>query len=68
MAQPPDNRPSTSPLSDEEAALIIDYRRCSPRRQAAVRRFASKLAVMDILPALIDITTNVIEFKRRKDD
>lgn len=56
------------PLNDEEAELLSDFRRCSPRRQEAIRRFAHKLAVLEAMPGILDLHTNILEFRRRKDD
>ncbi len=54
-------------LSLEEEALIDDFRRCDPRRQEVIRRFARKLARLSAeFNGLI--TTNVVQFRRRKDD
>ena len=56
-------------LSDEERELVIDFRRCTTRRREAVRRFTFKLSRLEKpLPAIEDRITNVLIFRRRKDD
>jgi hypothetical protein len=50
-------------LSKEEAALVADFRKCDPRRKEVVRRFAHKLGKLEH-----PRKTNVVQFRRRKDD
>lgn len=57
-----------APLSEQEEALLSDFRLCSPRRQEAVIRFCHKLTVLDHLPEILEIHTNILEFRRRRDD
>lgn len=63
---PDDNKTSIPDgLTADESQLINDFRRCSPRRQEAVRRFTHKLAQLEVP---IKTLTNILQFKRRKDD
>lgn len=56
-------------LSAEELELVTDFRRCTARRQEAVRRFTFKLSRLEKpLPAVEARITNVLVFRRRKDD
>lgn len=65
MDQPEGN----TPLSQEEVALIADFRRCSPRRQDAILRITKKFADLEWPASLIRIIpTNILPFRRRKDD
>lgn len=65
---PDDNQTNnTSVPTEDEWQLINDYRRCSPRRQEAVKRFTKKLGALEWPQAKI-LITNVINFRRRKDD
>jgi hypothetical protein len=64
MDQQGDDR--TRALSKEEEALLADFRKCSPRRQDAIRRFAHQLASLEWPPP--PRKTNVFQFRRRKDD
>ena len=69
MDQPQDKQPDIiGQLSDREVALVVDFRRCSIRRQVAIERFTRKLAAMDVLPPILEIQTNILEFRRRRDD
>ena len=59
---------NVGPLDREEAALVIDFRRCSPRRKETVRRITRKLAGKAWAASGLKISTNIIQFRRRKDD
>jgi hypothetical protein len=59
---------SPGPISADERQLIDLYRRCSPRRRAVITRFASKLAVLEWPMSGRHDITNILQFKRRKDD
>lgn len=56
-------------LNDVERDLVIHFRRCSLRRQEAILRFTRKLAA---LAGPVNITrqiiTNILPFRRRRDD
>lgn len=56
---------SPVPLSADERQLVELYRRCTPRRKVVIIRFSAKLAVLEW--PLVSIT-NILPFKRRKDD
>lgn len=62
-----DKETSLGRLNADEESLILNYRRCSPRRQSAVLRFTRKLADLE-WPSLVKITTNIVQFRRRKDN
>lgn len=70
MDQPPPDSATSDlwPLSDEEAEIIFAIRRCSPRRQKAIKRIALKLADLERPDELIKLTTNIVQFKPSRDD
>lgn len=69
MGQQDNKTEDPGPLSEDERELVNYFRRCSPRRQEVVKRFAAKLAALEWpLGISHQVITNVFPFKRRKDD
>lgn len=62
--EPPVNNEEAG-LKTDEAALLVAYRHCSERRQAAIRDFARKLADIEVLlqPEILQPTAVIIQFR-----
>lgn len=63
-----DTESPEGPLNQDEEALLADFRRCSPRRQDAIISITRKFAELELPADMILITTNILPFRRRKDE
>lgn len=68
MDRPEDRLEMLGGLSADEFQLLEDYRGCSSRRKDVIARFTRKLSKLAVAPNLNNQPTNILPFRRRRDD
>jgi hypothetical protein len=68
MDRPEDRLEMLGALSADEFQLLEDYRGCSNRRKDVIARFTRKLSKLAVAPNLNHQPTNILPFRRRRDD
>jgi hypothetical protein len=68
MDRPEDRVEMLGDLSADEYQLLQAYRNCSRRRQEVIARFTRKLSKLAVASNLNHLPTNILPFRRRRDD
>lgn len=68
MDRPEDRVEMLGDISADEFQLLEDYRNCSNRRKEVIARFTRKLSRLAAAPHLNHHPTNILPFRRRRDD